>query len=83
MNGQEKVVSKVVDGQYTDQSIVNVFYEKYDQLYHSVIDHDFGNKIIEVDNLVKEQCCKGNSRGCNGLTSYMSGSKCEILHGGT
>ena len=67
MNGQEKVVSKVVDGQYTDQSIVNVFYEKYDQLYHSVIDHDFGNKIIEVDNLVKEQCCKGK---CNSPNSH-------------
>ena len=26
---------------------------------------------------------KTNSRGCNGLTSDMSGSKCEILHGGT
>ena len=65
MNGQEKVVSKVVDGQYTDQSIVNIFWDKYNKLYHSVIDNDFNDKINEVNKLVKEKCNKGRCQSSN------------------
>ena len=65
LNGKDNVVAKVVDGEWSDQSIVGIFKDKYECLYSSVTDGDLNCTIKEVRGLVDDNCNKEKCKSPN------------------
>ena len=62
MKGNEKVTAKVIDENYTDETIVNNFCSIYSTLYNSVDDDHLNATKSKIKNLVENKC---NKKLCN------------------
>ena len=62
MKGNEKVTAKVIDDNYTDETIVNNFCSIYSTLYDSVDDNHLNATKSKIENLVENKC---NKKLCN------------------
>ena len=62
LKGNEKVTAKVIDDNYTDETIVNNFCSIYSTLYDSVDDNHLNVTKSKIENLVENKC---NKKLCN------------------
>ena len=71
LNGSDKTVASVVDGETTDAGISNKFMNIYNNLYNSIKDENFINIRQNVDELVRTECNTGkcNSANCHEISS--------------
>ena len=56
INGNSKTVVNVMDEVSTDKEIVDIFYNKYNNLYSSVKDENLPNTVKNVNSLVNVKC---------------------------
>ena len=62
LKGSERVTAKVIDDNYTDETIVNNFRNIYSTLYNSVDDRKINDTKLKIENLVENKC---NKKLCN------------------
>ena len=70
LKGTEYLAASVIDGECSDQAIVNKFQCIYDKLYNSITDVEFKDVIEQVNNLVADSCNKNccESANCHNIS---------------
>ena len=58
MKGSERVTAKVIDHNYTHETIVNNFCTIYSTLYNSADDSNINATKLKIENMVKNKCNK-------------------------